>query len=88
MAVDTNEFSFNGLLQLSWGTRVTTVGLARVRERHWAVAVNAERGLSGGASGETRPEDSSAESEGTLAIAVTNQPSGVRNYRGHQLRDS
>lgn len=41
------------------------------------MAVNAERGLSGGASAETRPEDSSAESEGTLAIAVTNQPSGV-----------
>lgn len=40
------------------------------------MAVNTERGLSGAASAETRPEDS-AESEGTLAIVVTNQPSGV-----------
>lgn len=49
------------------------------------MAVNAERGFSGGDLAETRPEDSSAESEWTLAIAVSNRPLGVGTIEATSL---
>lgn len=49
------------------------------------MAVNAERGFSGGDLAETRPEDSSAESEWTLAIAVSNCPLRVGTIEATSL---